>query len=85
VVDRLPPGARRWAVKLTVGELKRVLQALEEGEPRMTDGTPVRVDFLNDDNTVMGPIAGAVIEDAYWSIDEETLSLLVRTEKRVEL
>jgi hypothetical protein len=72
-------------VKLTVGELKRVLQALEEGEPRMTDNTSVRVDFLNGDNTVMGPIAGVVVEAAYWSIDEETLALLVRTEKRVEL
>lgn len=70
---------------LTVGQLKEIVRKLEEGEPRMTDDSPVRVDFLNADNTVMGPISGAVVETGYWIIDEETLSLLVRTEKRVEL
>lgn len=70
---------------LTVGKLKEILRKLDEGEPRMTDNTPVRVDFLNEDGIVMGLIAGVPIEDGYWSIDEEVLSLLIRTEKRVEL
>lgn len=70
---------------LTVGELKRILRLLDEGEPRMTDDSPVRVDFLNAADVVMGPVAGAVIEHGYWSVEEETLSLLVRTEKRIEL
>jgi hypothetical protein len=70
---------------LTVGKLKEILRKLDEGEPRMTDNTPVRVDFLNEDGIVMGLIAGVPIEDCYWSIDEEVLSLLIRTEKRVEL
>lgn len=70
---------------LTVGELKKILRMLEEGEPRMTDDSPVRVDFLNTENTVMGPISGATVQSGYWSIDEETLTFLIRTEKRVEL
>jgi len=70
---------------LTIGALKRVLELLSEGEPRMTDASPVRVDFLNADNTVMGPIDGAVIQTAFWNVDDEVLSVVVRTEKRVEL
>lgn len=51
----------------------------------MTNDSPVRVDFLSRDNTVMGSLGGTPIEAAYWSIDEETLAVVVRTENRVEL
>jgi hypothetical protein len=71
---------------LTVGQLKNIIRMLGEGEPRMTDDSPVRVDFLSyDDDVVMGPLGGAVTDVAYWSIDEEALSIVVRTERRVEL
>lgn len=70
---------------LTVGQLKEILRKLDEGEPRMTDDTPVRVDFLNANDIVMGSIVGTPIETAYWDVEERTLSLLIRTEKRIEL
>lgn len=70
---------------LTIGKLKGIIRMLEEGEPRATDDSPVRVDFLNRDDVVMGSLGGTPVEAAYWSIDEETLALVVRTERRVEL
>lgn len=70
---------------LTVGELKRILRLLDEGEPRMTDDSPVRVDFLNREDIVMGSIGGAPVDTAYWGIDDEILALVVRTDKRIEL
>lgn len=70
---------------LTIRELKNILRMLDEGEPRMTDDSPVRVDFLSRDDIVMGAIGGEPIDTAYWSIDEEVLSLVIRTERRVEL
>jgi hypothetical protein len=70
---------------LTVGILQNILRTLEEGESRMTDDSPVRVDFLNRDDVVMGSLGGASTDTAYWSVDEEVLALVVRTEKRVEL
>lgn len=72
-------------VTLTVGQLKEIVRMLDEGEPRMTDRSPVRVDFLNSEGTVMGPLAGVDVEAMYWSIDEQTLSLLILTEKRIEI
>ncbi len=70
---------------LTVGKLKNILRVLGEGELRMTDDSPVRVDFLNAEDIVMGSIAGTAVDTGYWSIDEEVLSLVVRTEQRVDL
>lgn len=70
---------------LTVGKLKSVLRTLDEGEPSMTDDSPVRVDFLNGNDIVMGALAGVDVENAYWSIDEGTLSLVIRTENRIDL
>lgn len=70
---------------LTVGTLRNIIRMLDEGEPRMTDDSPVRVDFLSRNDIVMGSLGGEPVEAAYWSIDEETLSLVVRTEKRIEL
>lgn len=72
-------------MNLTVGQLKNVLRMLDEGEPRMTDDSPVSVDFLNHDDIVMGALGGAPVTNAYWSIDEEALSLVIRTDKRIEL
>lgn len=70
---------------MTVELLERILRLLREGEPRMTDDSPVRVDFLSRDDVVMGSIGGTPVETAYWSIDEEVVALVVRTDKRVEL
>lgn len=70
---------------LTVGQLKNIIRMLEEGEPRLEDNSPVRVDFLNHQDVVMGSLGGAAVDTAYWSIDEEVLSLVVRAERRVEL
>lgn len=70
---------------LTVGQLKNLIRTLEEGESRMTDDSPVRVDFLNADNVVMGALGGASVDVMYWSVDEEVLSFVVRTDRRIEL
>jgi hypothetical protein len=70
---------------LTVKKLREILRMLEEGEPRLTDSSPVRVDFLSRDDVVMGSLGGTPVETAYWSVDEEALELVIRTEKRVEL
>lgn len=70
---------------LTVGQLRAIMRQLEEGEPRMTDDSPVRVDFLSYEDVVMGPLGGAVVDTAYWSIDEEVLAVVVRTQRRIEL
>ena len=37
------------------------------------------------DDIVMGSLGGAPVETAYWSVDEEVVALVVRTDKRVEL
>lgn len=70
---------------LTIGQLRNIIRALDAGEPRMTDDSPVRVDFLNHDDIVTGSLGGEPVDTAYWSIDEEVLSLVVRAERRVEL